>query len=124
MVVPVWLVQLYAMPAHRPLANQLNQRHPPAFWGCVSKQSSRDEQLHKAMHIRVPPQQGPIEPIYFVILTVSVVISLLSSPGLISHQEHGNSKGEQCGCYEIFHLAGSESFDLGIRRGALHTTIP
>src|ERR1700740_3367627 len=124
MVAPVWLVELYAMPVHRPLANQLNQRHPLAFWGGVSKQSPRDEQLHKAMHVRVPPEQGPIDPIHVVILTVSVVISLLRSPGFISHQEHGNSKGEQCGRYEILHLAAPESFDLGIRRGALDATVP
>src|ERR1700752_2107116 len=124
MVAPVWLVELYAMPAHRPLANQLNQGHPLAFWGGFSKQSSRDEQLHKAVHIRIPPEQGPIKPVGLVILAVSVVISVLRSPGLISHQEHGNSKGEQCGRYEIFHLAGSESFNLGIRRGTLDATVP
>ena len=66
------------------------------------------------MHIRVLYEQRPIEPIRFVVLTVSVVVAVLRAPDFIAHQEHGKPKREQRDGHEILHLAVSESLNFRI----------
>src|ERR1700757_4708349 len=76
------------------------------------------------MHIRVLHEQRPIKPIPFVVLTVSIVVPVLCSADFIAHQEHGKTQREERNGHEILDLAGSESFNVGIRGWALDTTIP
>src|ERR1700741_4166199 len=76
------------------------------------------------MHIRVLQEQRPIEPIRFVVLTVSVIVATLRSTDFIAHQEHGKAQREQRDGHEILYLAVSESLNFRIRSGALSTTVP
>src|SRR4029077_19065507 len=76
------------------------------------------------MHIRVLQEQAPIEPMRFVVLTVSVVVPVLGSANFITHQEHGKAKRKHGYGHEILHLAGSESLNFGIRGWTLDTTVP
>ena len=76
------------------------------------------------MYIRVFTEQGPIEPIDFVVLTVGIVIAVLRSPNFIAHYEHRQAKREHCNGEEILHLTVSESiYDLIIGR-TLETAVP
>src|ERR1700757_2566785 len=76
------------------------------------------------MHIRVLHKQRPIEPILFVVLTVGVVVPVLGSANLITHQKHGKTKRKHGDGHEILDLAGSESLNFSIRGGTLDPTVP
>src|SRR5690348_16521763 len=76
------------------------------------------------MHIRVLREQRPVEPIPFVVLTISVVVAVLSSPDFVAHQEHGKAKRKHGYGHEVLHLAGSESLNFGIRGWTLDTAVP
>lgn len=76
------------------------------------------------MHARVLLKQRPIEPIGFVVVAISIVITVLRTPDLISHQDHGKAKGKQCNRHEILHLAGSQPFDAGVCGWTLNATVP
>src|ERR1700751_2673784 len=76
------------------------------------------------MHIRVLHKQRPIEPIPFVVLTVSVVVPVLGSANFIAHQEQGKAERKNWDGYEILHLARLESLNFSIRGWTLDTTVP
>src|SRR5579864_6801294 len=76
------------------------------------------------MYVRVLDEQRPIEPIGFVVLTVSVVVAILCSPDFIAHQEHGKTKRKQRDGQKILHLAGSEALNFRISAWTLDTAVP
>jgi hypothetical protein len=76
------------------------------------------------MYIRVVLKQRPIEPVHFVVLAVSVVVSVLRPSDFIAHQDHGKAQREQRDRHEILNLAISESLNFRIRRRPLDTAVP
>src|ERR1700745_4165557 len=76
------------------------------------------------MHIRVLPDQPPIDPIGFVVLTVGIVIAALGSSDFIAHEKHGQTKRQHCDGEEILHLSVSESLNYRIIGGPLDATVP
>jgi hypothetical protein len=69
---PVRLVQFYSMPVLESCFDQLTQRHAMALGAEVSQQASCDQQAHKAMHVAVLFNPGPIEPDAFIVVAISV----------------------------------------------------
>src|SRR5262249_24880587 len=124
LVAPIRPVELHSMPTSHSLADQLNQSHPRAFRVSVAQPSRGDERLCKPMKVRMFHYQRPVEPTGFVVLTIRVVVAELSPPGLVSHDEHGQTHREQRGRHEILHLTVAKSLDFGITGWPLDTTIP
>src|SRR5260370_31092084 len=68
--------------------------------------------------------QLPIEPANLVILAISIVVSLLRPPDLISAQEHRNASREEQNRRKILDLQLAQRLNVGIVRCSLDATIP
>src|SRR4051812_26408785 len=69
-------------------------------------------------------QQGPIEPVRFIIVTIRVVIPGLSAPNFVSHQKHCQTdRKNRCG-QEVLHLPLAEFLYLWFVGRALSPAIP
>src|SRR5271157_744523 len=64
----------------------LSPRHPLTLEADVPQQPPRDKYSHKPVHIRMLRKQGPVEPVGFGVLAISVVVAKLRAPNLITHQ--------------------------------------
>src|SRR5579871_3056423 len=67
--------------------------------------------------------QRPVKPTRFVILAVGVIVAVLRSPHLISHQEHRESKRNHRRGQEILHQAIAQLLDRRIIRWAFDPQI-
>jgi hypothetical protein len=81
------------VPAFNSFPDQLSQSHTLALRAGISQHSSRDEQFHEAMHIRMLYQQGPIEPVCFIVQAVPVVVASLRPAHFVTHYKHGQAEG-------------------------------
>src|SRR5215813_11917329 len=93
------------MPLERLSEQQLVQGQVKAIDWQVTVHAHRNELLRKTSDTRVLLDQCPIEPGDFVVLAEGVIIAVLAAPNLVSHQQHGGSRGEQGRCQKILYLA-------------------
>jgi hypothetical protein len=121
---PVRLIQFYAMPALVCLANQFVKTHSPALVLGAPHEPPRDEELYETVNTGMFRHQSPVEPADFIVLAVSVVIALLRVPHFITHQNHGDTQGDQGGGHEIFYLPASQLLHLKIIGRALDSAVP
>jgi len=89
------------------------------------QKAAGNQELQKAMHIRIPFQSGPIEPTDLVVLAKGIVVAALvwrtSSPIRIIGTPEGESMVME---KEVLHLTVTQPFDPGIVARALNAAIP
>src|SRR6476469_10063084 len=66
----------------------------------------------------------PVEPVYRVVLSVSVIVAALGMTEFVAGQDHGRALGEQKRSQEIALLARPQLLDHWIVRGSLHSMVP
>lgn len=111
---PVWLIEMDAMPCDagagafsiRPPKMAITKEFMPLCKGdCLLNEA---EKLFVFVYIL------PVEPAYFIVLAVGVVVPLLGTHDFIPHTEHGGALCYEQDGEEIFNLPEAEGADLGI----------
>src|SRR5574340_1228564 len=83
-----------------------------------------DQQLHEPEDVGVLGQQLPVEPTRIIVLAVGVIVAALSSPHLVTHNEHGNTHGKHGGGKQVLYLTVAQPLDYEIVRWTFHAAIP
>src|SRR5947209_3528547 len=84
----------------------------------------RDQPPNKAEGFTIPVLRGPIEPTYFIVLAIGIVVSPLSTPDLITCEQHGNALRKQDRCHEVPLLPCPKLVHFGIVGGTFNSAIP
>src|SRR4030095_4246195 len=118
------LVKFHAVPPQIHAAEELRQAHALALWFGVSEDTSRIEQIHKAMDVGMLCEKRPVEPAGFVILAIGIVISKLCSPRFVAHEKHGHTDRKHRYGQEVFYLPVPEFLHSWIMSRTLNTAVP
>ena len=68
-------------------------------------------------------KQGPVEPAYFIVLAVSVVVASLCAPHFVAGKNHRHALAQEKRGEEVLDLAQAKAFDCRIVARALHAEI-
>ena len=83
-----------------------------------------EQHLPEAQEIGVFAGQVPVKPADLVILTISIIVALLAAAHLISHNQHGDSLGNQQERRKVFDLAMPQVLHPAIIGFSLDPTVP
>src|SRR5262245_26055477 len=83
---------------------------------CQSPHESRDR-LRSLVMI-------PVNPGNLVILAVSIIVTLLGAPELVSTEQHWRALGEEQRCEDVSRLPRAQLDDLRVIRAALESMVP
>ena len=83
-----------------------------------------DQLARESMNVGVGLQSIPVQPVQFIVLAIRIVVAQLRTPNFITHQQHGNSEGQQIDGKEVLDLPLAKFFDLRIIRRSLDAAIP
>jgi hypothetical protein len=112
------------MPRPAVFVQELAQADSPHLRISIAQQAARDQQLDEPVQVGVLLDQSPIEPAHLVVLAVRIVIAVLRSTHLVSHYDHRHTQRKQGDGQQVLHLPVTQSFDLGIARGAFDPAVP
>ena len=83
-----------------------------------------DEQAGVAEESGVAPGEGPVEPVPFGVVAVSVVVAALGAAHFVAHVEHGNSLADEEQSQSILGATQAQGVDLGILGRTFGAAIP
>jgi len=83
-----------------------------------------DQYFNKTVNVPVLFQEGPVKPTDLVILTIPIVVSPLSAPNFVTHEQHRRTYGEQRGGEKIFHHAVAQPLDGWIVGWTFNPAVP
>src|SRR5260221_5298761 len=82
-----------------------------------------DQHLDKLVNLPVLFQQRPVKPTDLVILTIPIVVSALSAPNFVPHEQHRRTYGKQRDGEKIFDHAVAQPLDGSIVAGTFHAAV-
>src|SRR4051794_37108364 len=83
-----------------------------------------DHTLHKREQLAILISRFPIEPAYFIVLTIGIVVAQLGVADLVSSQQHGHALGEQESSDKIAGLLQAQGIDCSVIGRSLYSTVP
>src|SRR6266566_5591732 len=84
----------------------------------------RDQLPNESERITVHALRSPIDPADFVVLAIGIVVPALSTPDLVSCEQHGDALRKQDCCHEVPLLPCPKLIHLGIIGRAFSAAIP
>src|ERR1700733_12707328 len=66
----------------------------------------------------------PVEPTYFVILRIGVIVAMLGSREFVTSKNHRRATRQEYCCQHVSHLAEAKPSDLGVVSRAFNSMIP
>ena len=112
------------MPLYVSLLQKLIQGQSRDITCYVKLEAGRDEVFDKPMQVGVSRKEVPVEPTDLAVMAVGIIIASLSSPDLITHQDHRHPWGQKGDAQKILHLPVPELFDCRTVRRALNAAVP
>ncbi len=83
-----------------------------------------DHFFHEAEHVAVCAGQAPIEPAYFVVLAVGVVVAPLGPEDLVAGTYHGDSLAQHKKGHKVLRLLFPQCRDRGLAGFPLDAAVP
>src|SRR5215472_5266187 len=75
------------------------------------------------MHVGMLCEQRPVKPTDLVVLAVGVVVTVLSTPHFVAHQNHRQTQRKHRHCQQVLYLAISQRLHRGILCRTLDTPV-
>ncbi len=123
-VSPIGLVQKNSVPLKSPLPEELIESQAWIFNRPVALLSGGNQMFDKAVDVRVPGEEVPVEPADLIVLAIRVIIAILGPSHLITHQEHGCAERKQRDREKVLYLSIAEFFDIRIVGGPFDAAVP